>query len=175
MSNDAEPTPRGISLRASQSLSTVRHSLISRGLQDLADLTTAPPSMPSVQTDDIHEASRSGDNVAVRRILQNDPARVDAKDSREWTPLHWPARHAATAELLLSHGAEVNARDEDNRTPLHRAAKEGHTDTAQLLLSHGAEVNGEDFQGGTPLDYATDDATAEVIRQHGGVSGKAVR
>ena len=67
---------------------------------------------PTVQMGDIHEASRKGDAVAVKRILYQDPAAIHAKDSDGNMPLSYAAEegHADVAEVLLSHGAEVDAR-----------------------------------------------------------------
>ena len=245
MSDPTDSTPRSIVLRSSRSLCKVRSSLVSRGLQDLANLTAAPSLMPSAQTDDIHEAARNGDRISVRRILDNDPAMVDARNRYDQTPLHLAAEegHAEVVKLLLSQGADVEARDyylgcealwaefvedtpelfghfslarellssfyyQNGCTPLHLAAEAGHTDVARLLLSHGADVNAEDIwyqmplhlaatnghmhmtellivqdadvnrrdeQGETPLDHAVSSAITETLRQHGGVSGKAVR
>lgn len=60
MSNDADSTPRSISLRSDRSLSVGGNSLISRGLQDLAKLTATPSLMPSVQTDDTMAKRKRG-------------------------------------------------------------------------------------------------------------------
>lgn len=175
MSNDSEPTSRGISLRTDHNLSTVRHSLISRGLQDL--LTAAPPSMPSVQTDDIHEGATKGDIEAVRRILNADPAKVDATDDDGWAPLHCAVceDRVEIVELLLMRGAGADARlatgvnrilkaygepqcfldfgQFSGALPLHLAALLGRDACACHLLPT-ADVGVADDGGYQPLHYA---------------------
>jgi serine/threonine-protein phosphatase 6 regulatory ankyrin repeat subunit A/serine/threonine-protein phosphatase 6 regulatory ankyrin repeat subunit B len=114
----------------------------------------------------------------VAEILLNHGASVRRCDDVAFrTSLHWSAEigDARTTELLLKHDAPVDSRDRDGHTPLHRAAQGGHANVAEVLLSHGAEVNARNEHGNTPLDYASDDTIAQMIRQHGGVSGKAVR
>lgn len=246
MSNDSPPTTGSLSVPRGQSLALrPGNALVTRGLRDIAHLAAARPSLPSVQTDDIHEAARNGDRISVMRILDKDRAMVNALNRYDQTPLHLAAEegHADVVELLLSQGADVEVRDyylsceelwaefvedtpelfghfsqarellssfyyQNGCTPLHLAAEAGHTDVAKLLLSHGADVNAEDIwyqtplhlaaanghthmtellivqdadvnkrdeQGETPLDRAVSDATAEIIRHHGGVSGKTIR
>lgn len=81
MSDHTDSTLRSIAQRDNLSLSVGRNSLISRGLQDLANFPTAPSAMPTILTDDIHEAARNGDRSSVMRILDMDRAsvKVDAE------------------------------------------------------------------------------------------------
>ena len=177
MSDDTDSTSRSLLLRSERSLSVGGNFLVSRGLQDLAELTAAPSSMPSVQTDDIHEAATEGDIEAVRRILNGDPAKVDAKDKDEWTPLHCAVceDRVEIVELLLMRGAGADARlatgvnrilkthgnsqcvldfgQFSGASPLHLAALLGRDACACHLLPT-ADVGVADDDGYQPLHYA---------------------
>ncbi|RSL74607.1 hypothetical protein CEP53_000177 [Fusarium sp. AF-6] len=78
---------------------------------------------------------------------------VDAKDSREQTPLHLTIRQDSTilTELLLRLGASVDAKNWINQTPLHLAATRGLNDAVKLLIQAKADVNAEDTERQKPL------------------------
>lgn len=179
MSDPTDSTPRSIALRGNRSLSVGGNSLISRGVEDLAELAATQSSMPSVQTDDIHEAATKGDIEAVRRILNADPAKVDATDDDGWVPLHCAIcyDHPRIVELLLTRAANRDARlrggerrireamgDREQflfymdifsgATPLHLAALLGRDANAAHLLSAGAAVCATDDDGFQPMHYA---------------------
>jgi ankyrin repeat protein len=65
----------------------------------------------------------------------------------------------------------VNAKAEEGWTPLHDAARGGHKEIAELLIAKGADLNAKDNDGETPLDWAKGE-TADILRKHGGKSGK---
>ena len=74
----------------------------------------------------------------------------------------------------LAAGADVNAKDDWGKTPLYVAALGGHKEIAELLIAKGADVNTKDVDGKTPLDWA-DDETADLLRKHGGKTGKELK
>lgn len=81
----------------------------------------------------------------LRRILDEDPARVHERGGDGQTPLHF-ARSPEVADLLLARGADVDARDVDHRsTPaqwmLDRARGAGRYDLARHLVSRGASAD----------------------------------
>ncbi|MEC7811694.1 MAG: ankyrin repeat domain-containing protein, partial [Verrucomicrobiota bacterium] len=45
----------------------------------------------------------------------------------------------------------------------------------ELLISNGANVNAQDEDGGTPLFYASNPEIVELIRKHGGKTGKELK
>ena len=71
----------------------------------------------------------------------------------------------------LAAGMDVNTRDNNKWTPLHDATSIGHKEIVELLLAKGAGVNAKNNYGDTPLDLASGE-TADLIRKHGGKSGK---
>jgi ankyrin repeat protein len=50
----------------------------------------------------------------------------------------------------------------------------GHKEIAELLIAAGADVNTKDDRGDTPLDWA-DGETADLLRKHGGKTGKELK
>src|SRR6266702_2945228 len=85
-------------------------------------------------------------------------ADVNARDERNWTPLHQASScgWAESMQLLIQHGANVNARDKSNWTPLHLVSsrQSGEIESARFLLEHGANAGAEDDIGRTPYEIA---------------------
>jgi ankyrin repeat protein len=124
----------------------------------------------------IHEYAADGNLAAVAQDLATNSHDLNPPDDAGRTPLHLAATHCHTdvVLLLLNKGAKINVKAEGGATPLHLAAQEGCTDVVNLLLAKGAKVNARDDQERTPLDRAVQwhrDAVAELLRQHGGLSG----
>lgn len=81
----------------------------------------------------------------LRRILDEEPARVHERGGDGQTPLHF-ARSRAVVDLLLERGADIDARDVDHRsTPaqwmLDRERGAGRYDLARYLVERGASVD----------------------------------
>ena len=76
----------------------------------------------------------------------------------------------------LASGVDVNTKDSQSGTPLHYASDQ--IKVAEFLLEKDARVNSVDYRGRTPLDYAMsarDSETADLLRQHGGKTGKELK
>jgi ankyrin repeat protein len=55
------------------------------------------------------------------------------------------------------------------------AAQNGHEKVAELLIAKGADINAKSMYGETPIDLAMSNEhkeLAELLRKHGGLSGK---
>jgi len=91
-------------------------------------------------------------------------------------------------ELLIAKGADVNVKFGNGMTPLHYAALRGRKEIAELFIANGADVNAKNDGGKTPLDEAARESprnspevkaakkeTADLLRKHGGKTGKELR
>ena len=78
----------------------------------------------------IHKAVREGDLETVRKILQEDPEAVHAKDGMGWTPLHVASieGHSDLFRFLLEAGADPTQTDDMGKDPLYWAKLEGHSE-----------------------------------------------
>jgi ankyrin repeat protein len=108
---------------------------------------------PASAANDLFQAIRDGDPVAVRTLLKNG-AVLNARDESGNTPLMAAALNADTAilKLLLQAGADVNTANPAGVTPLLRAATS--EDTVRLLVAKGANVQARSQIGNNALILA---------------------
>ena len=123
----------------------------------------------------LHAAAFSGNLEVVRILIEYDPACINARDERGWTPLCWASgsrysNDGSALRLLLEHGADVNAANRDGQTPLHEASFYGALEDVRLLLEHGVDVEAKNIHGNTALQVAVEEERDEVVklmREHG--------
>jgi ankyrin repeat protein len=123
----------------------------------------------------LHAAAFSGKLEVVRRLIEYDPADINARDEKGQTPLHWASighnfKDGSVLRLLLEHGADINARTRGGRTPFHVATTNRSLKVLRLLLEHGADVEAKNTKGETALQEATyrrNDEVVEFLREHG--------
>jgi ankyrin repeat protein len=129
-------------------------------------------------TPDLFEAAAAGRAERAARLLDEDPAQVNAYAADGFTPLGLAAYfgHEAVAQLLLARGANPNqaARNTMRVCPLHSAVanRDGAAALrlAALLLEAGADPNARQEGGFTPLHEAAfhgEAALARLLLRHG--------
>jgi hypothetical protein len=123
----------------------------------------------------LHGAAYSGNFEVVRKLIEYDPAHINARHKDGATPLHWASdnrnfKFGSAVRLLLAHGADINVRDTDGRTPLHWASWIGTLEVVRLLLEHGADIEVKSNAGKSALQEAVEGREVEVVkllREHG--------
>ncbi|XP_044481427.1 integrin-linked protein kinase 1-like [Mangifera indica] len=83
--------------------------------------------------------AHQNDCTAVRKLLEEDPSLVQARDYDNRTPLHVASLHGwiDVAKTLIEFGADVNAQDRWKNTPLADAEGAKKYNMVELLKSHG--------------------------------------
>jgi ankyrin repeat protein len=118
---------------------------------------------------DACEAVALGDVAALKRLLDEHPARANARSGDGWTPLHLAGFFGRrdVAELLLARGASLTAISggAEKNTPLHAAlAGAGDPAIVRALVAHGADVNATGANAYTPLHVAASRGNEELVR-----------
>ena len=121
----------------------------------------------------LHWAAMEGHKKTAELLIANG-ADVDLKDNLGWSAL-LITDHMKIAELLISNGADVNLKNMDGNTPLQYAAMAGQTGIAKLLLIKEADLNTKNINGKRPLDWAMTTEIADLLRKHGGKTGRELK
>jgi ankyrin repeat protein len=116
--------------------------------------------------DALQRAAANGQITDVNSILRAEPALVNCRDAREWTPLHYAATSGRpdTIEVLLQRGAQIDALDRDGDTPLEYAASAGSVPATDMLLKHHAAIEKHGSNGYTPLQSAVFKGYSEIVQ-----------
>ena len=136
-------------------------------IADGADVNASTQQSRNVRTPGstpLHLASEAGRDTAVISLLLGAGAAVQARDSRNYSPLHKAAEGGtpSVVRALLQAGAEVDARAKGfsvdygwDWTPLHLAAwQNADPQVAGALLAAGADLHARGDAGQTPLHQA---------------------
>jgi uncharacterized protein len=126
------------------------------------------------------EACAIGDVAQTRRMLDADPALLDAYSEDGFPPVGLAIffRHPELARALIERGADVNAvaRNAFGVAPVHAAASVRDAATMRLLLDRGADANARQQLGYTALHTAAqlgDEEIAGLLLAHGADPGAA--
>ena len=124
----------------------------------------------------LHRAAEEGDIEAVKKHLAAGANKNVRAGKWRDTPLHRAAfwGYTEVVELLINNEVDVNAKDRYGCTPLHDAAEYSHLEIAEMLINRAPDMNAVDNNGDTPLDLANGE-TADLIRKHGGKTGKELK
>lgn len=104
--------------------------------------------------------SKKGDITWAKRILDENPQAVNARDADGNTPLmRWVSSGDRSdpngfGEFLVERGADLNARNRLGQTALMIAATQHSLDITNFLIAKGANVNLRDKDKETALTYA---------------------
>lgn len=116
----------------------------------------------------LHKAAADGEELELRRALQNTSGDPRLADEDGMTPLMQAAKggHTNCIVHLLDFGADMHARDSEGRTALYHAATQGRAGAVQFLMEKGASPIVRDNDLKTPLHAACDNgdlATVETL------------
>lgn len=111
-------------------------------------------------------AAMERDLDAVRQLLAERGADVDAKGPHETPALHWLVRieEFELTQRLLEAGADVNQRNGLGLAALAIAIENRDIPMVQLLLKHGADPRTPDAAGETPLMLAARTGSPEIVK-----------
>jgi glyoxylase-like metal-dependent hydrolase (beta-lactamase superfamily II) len=102
---------------------------------------TAPAGPPPASTQNVFQASSTGNLARVQALVEADAKLVSAWNPNGFTPLHAAALYGqrATAEYLLAKGADPNVVAKHSGTPLDVAYEAGQTEFVAWLEPQGAK------------------------------------
>ena len=116
----------------------------------------------------IHEAAALGDLPAVCKLIDAEPALVNAYSADGFQPLGLAAffGKADVAKYLLKHGADVNSASQNQQkvAPIHSASASGSSEIVAELIGKGADINARQQGGYTALHEAIHAKNLNLIR-----------
>jgi ankyrin repeat protein len=119
------------------------------------------------------DAAQRGDLKAVRTLLRQAPAEVNAAQPDGMTALHWAVEREDLdmTNLLLGAGADINQTNRTGVRPLYLAARNGNAQIIERLLAAGEDANAVlTGEGETVLmltAYTGNPAAVKVLLDHG--------
>ncbi|XP_063599195.1 serine/threonine-protein phosphatase 6 regulatory ankyrin repeat subunit A-like isoform X2 [Penaeus indicus] len=128
----------------------------------------ATPAKETKKTE-MHRAAEAGDEVRLRRLVDERQEDINKQDENGLTPLHLAAKKTRPqcCQILLdvSH-KEINVKDRSGNTPLALCIsnKPESFATARLLVSEGANVNFSNKAKLAALHTAAERGNLEVVR-----------
>jgi ankyrin repeat protein len=122
-------------------------------------LTSFPLYNLPLHMNDIHdffEACRNGNVEAVKNMASRQPALVNARDVKGFTPLIIAVynNQPSVAAYLIESGADIDAQDTAGNTALMGVSFKGYYEVAEMLIDAGADVNMRNGNGAPALTFA---------------------
>jgi hypothetical protein len=111
----------------------------------------------------LHAVAEFGDDVALRRILEEEPT-ANTQDGNGQTPLYLAAAKGreSAVQILIDHKANVNLGEDNRKTPLMVAVENGHQKVVLRLVDARATVRAKDELQWTALHYAAFSGATDV-------------
>jgi ankyrin repeat protein len=114
----------------------------------------------SVYFDALHQGPEMANNKEAHpivKLLIEKGANVDARTTKNWTPLFDASRWDAyeIMDYLVQKGADVRAVDIDGNSPLHIAVSFYKNETTKQVLKQGVPINTQNKKGQTALHIAS--------------------
>ena len=140
------------------------------GLKTLATVCAAYPIFAvfasAAATSPVADTAMQGDKTALRALLQQKNADVNAAQADGATAIQWAVyrNDLEMADLLIAAGANVKAANSDGVTPLWLAAENGAAPMIEKLLAAGADANQRMPNGETPLMMAARNGNIAALR-----------
>ena len=112
------------------------------------------------------------DGVRIAQLLLDAGSDVNARDKRDWAPLHAACYYGRLkiAQVLLDRGALTKAVDNQGKTALHQVSEgifeslEAGCHIVELLLERGADPNSQDNNLETSLHVASRLGRPEIVQ-----------
>lgn len=132
----------------------------------LLPLLAALLPLTATADDSLARAAMQRDLDAVRALLAERGADVNALGPHETPALHWLVRleDLELARRLLDAGADVNLRTGLGLSALELAITNGDAAMVRLLLERGADPHTPDVAGETPLMLAARGGNADIVQ-----------
>lgn len=104
------------------------------------------------------KASRAGDDMKLRELLDDEGRDVDAVDDNGRTALLFASGLGSEkcVRILVEAGADVDGQDPDGLTSLHMATGYARQNVVSALIELGADPEIGDSKGRTPISLAQD-------------------
>jgi ankyrin repeat protein len=113
----------------------------------------------------LHDACKSGEIAAVRKLLDNG-VDMNWKNTFGDTALIYASvhGHVEIIKLLLDRGAQIDTRDNIEGTALMNACFHGKIDCVRLLLDRGADTSLKDEDGIMAKDVAVENGKVDIVQ-----------
>jgi len=121
----------------------------------MAEKPLEPLEVP-ISFSSVAAAGQAGDAAHVGSLIEEDGARLAAKDAYGCDALTWGARNSFVPVVgtLLGRDADVESKSYGGLRPLHHACQAYSEDIIKELLDKKADPTAKDDAGNTPFHFA---------------------